>query len=344
MGSASRCNPLLAILGLACLTIVGPAAARSSRSGPIIDMHVHASFRVSDRPVAVCPGDLEITFNASDPRDAYDPAKASSCAKPIYSPLTSEQLYRGTVSALLRNNVRRAVLTGSPEVVALWRKGFEALFIPAGDPGGSTPAKLDRLRTLIDSGAVQVIFEVGLQYNGQRADDPALEPFWALAEQRDVPVGIHLGESVPGGAREAGPNGFRPSLTTPFQLEDVLRKHPRLRVYVCHYASPLVDEMIAMLYFYPNLYVDISANDWNSPRAQFYDHLKRMVDAGFSKRILFGSDQTAWPQGIDLAVASVAAAPFLSATQKRDIFYNNAARFLRLTPAQIAADHRPLGR
>ncbi|MES2147007.1 MAG: amidohydrolase family protein [Pseudomonadota bacterium] len=332
----------LAVLGLACLATADPVAARPPSAGPITDMHVHASARDLGRAVAVCPGDQDITFNAIDPSDAYDPAQASSCARPIFSPLTSEQLRRGTIAALLRNNVRHAVLTGNPEVVALWRKGHEALIIPAAAPAGSTPAQLDRLRLLIDSRAAQVIFEVGLQYGGKRADDPALGPFWAVAEERDVPVGIHLGESVPGGAREPGVNEYRPSLTTPFQLEEVLRKHPRLRIYVCHYASPLVDEMIAMLYFYPTLYVDISANDWNSPRAQFYDHFKRLIDAGFSKRILFGSDQTAWPQGIDLAVESVASAPFLSAAQKQDIFYNNAARFLRLTPAQIAADHRPL--
>jgi predicted TIM-barrel fold metal-dependent hydrolase len=35
-------------------------------------------------------------------------------------------------------------------------------------------------------------------------------------------------------------------------------------------------------------------------------------------------------------------APFLDAAQKRDIFYNNAARFLRLTPEQVAAHHKPL--
>ena len=36
------------------------------------------------------------------------------------------------------------------------------------------------------------------------------------------------------------------------------------------------------------------------------------------------------------------AAPFLDEAQKRDILYNNAARFLRLSAEQIAADHRPL--
>ncbi len=75
------------------------------------------------------------------------------------------------------------------------------------------------------------------------------------------------------------------------------------------------------------------------PRAQFYDQLKRMVDAGFSKRILFGSDQTIWPQGIGLAIDTINEAHFLTAAQKRDILYNNASRFLRLTKEEIAQDH-----
>jgi len=55
--------------------------------------------------------------------------------------------------------------------------------------------------------------------------------------------------------------------------------------------------------------------------------------------ILFGSDQTIWPQGIGLAIDTINEAPFLTAAQKRDILYNNAARFLRLTKEQIGQDH-----
>jgi hypothetical protein len=39
-----------------------------------------------------------------------------------------------------------------------------------------------------------------------------------------------------------------------------------------------------------------------------------------------------WPQVIDLAVAAVESAYYLTAEQKDDIFY--AARFLRLEPAR----------
>ena len=70
--------------------------------------------------------------------------------------------------------------------------------------------------------------------------------------------------------------------------------------------------------------------DWLVPRKEFHAYLKRLVDAGFEKRIMFGSDQMIWPDGLPAAIAGVESADFLTPVQKRDIFYNNAARFLRL--------------
>ncbi len=37
-----------------------------------------------------------------------------------------------------------------------------------------------------------------------------------------------------------------------------------------------------------------------------------------------------WPETIRLAIETIESADFLTDEQKRDIFYNNAARFLRL--------------
>lgn len=263
------------------------------------------------------------------------------CARPILSPTTTDALKNGTIVELRRYNVRRAVLAGDPELVRDWDAAAPGLFVPAAVPSEFTADGIAKLRRLHRSGQAAIFAELGTQYLGMSADDPKLDPFWELAEQLDVPVGIHLGEGMPGQANRAKPDRYRASLTSPFQLEEVLRKHRRLRVYVMHAASPLTDDMIAMLYTHGNLYVDVAANDWNMPRAQFYDQLKRLVDAGFSQRILFGSDQTIWPQGIGLAIQTVDEAPFLTAEQKRDILYNNAARFLRLTKEQIAADHAP---
>jgi uncharacterized protein len=42
---------------------------------------------------------------------------------------------------------------------------------------------------------------------------------------------------------------------------------------------------------------------------------------------------------IERAVEVIMEAPFLSEEQKRDILYNNAARFLRLSDEEIARHH-----
>lgn len=70
-----------------------------------------------------------------------------------------------------------------------------------------------------------------------------------------------------------------------------------------------------------------------------YGALRRLVDAGFGKRIMFGSDQMIWPQAIGIGIDTIEHADFLTTEQKRDILYNNAARFLRLSKQEIARDH-----
>ncbi len=78
------------------------------------------------------------------------------------------------------------------------------------------------------------------------------------------------------------------------------------------------------------VYVDIGVIDYALPREEFYRYLQRLVEAGFGNRIMFGSDQMIWPEAIPLAIETIRSARFLTETQKRDILYNNTARFLRL--------------
>jgi hypothetical protein len=53
----------------------------------------------------------------------------------------------------------------------------------------------------------------------------------------------------------------------------------------------------------------------------------------------FGSDQMVWPEALEFAIQSIEMADFLTEGQRRDILYNNAARFLRLSDEQILAHH-----
>ena len=54
---------------------------------------------------------------------------------------------------------------------------------------------------------------------------------------------------------------------------------------------------------------------------------------------MFGSDQMIWPGVIERSVEIIEEAPFLNAQQKRDIMYNNAARFLKLSDEEIQRHH-----
>lgn len=304
-------------------------------------MHAHAYSVGFVAGANICPGDSGTHAPTVDPLDEFDPAiELSRCDNPIVAPATDEALMNESIATMRRFNIRRAITSGDVADVAKWRAAAPDLIVPALGFGASTPVSVEALESLREKGQLSVLGESFTQYRGVRADDPRWEKYWAFAEASDVPVGIHLGEGPPATARFPGYETYRASLTTPFQLEAVMRSHPKLRLYVMHYASPLVDEMIAMMYAYPGLYVDISANVAMAPRAQFYEHLRRMVDAGFIKRIMWGSDQMQWPGMIDEGIQSINEAPFLSDDQRRDIFYNNAARFLRLTPDEIARDHR----
>jgi hypothetical protein len=237
-----------------------------------------------------------------------------------------------------RYNIVRAVTTGPLEQVSKWRAAAPDRLIPGvpfDDYGQREPEVFRRLFT---EGKFAVFAEISAQYNGLSPADESLEPYFALAEELDIPVGIHMGEGPPGGPYRGFPK-YRARLTSPYLLEEVLLRHPRLRVYVMHYGSPLLDEMISMLYSHPQLYVDTGGNNWLLPRQEFHRHVRRLVEAGFGKRIMFGSDAMVWPQTIAIAIESIQSAEFLTQEQRRDIFYNNAARFLRLSDEEIAKHH-----
>jgi predicted TIM-barrel fold metal-dependent hydrolase len=228
-----------------------------------------------------------------------------------------------------RHHIVKGLVSGLDlDIVAKWVRAKPALFI--GSPFVLKPGQHDlkRLRQEYVAGRLGAMGEIGTQLSGIDPNDPALEPYFALAEELDVPVLIHtagIGPYLP---------TFRSTAGSPLLLEDVLVRHPRLRLYVENAGYPYRDQMIAMMYQYPQLHADVSTITWVVPRAAFYDYLKALVAAGLGKRLMFGSDQMRWPEKIGEGIAAIEQAPFLTHEQKRDILFNNAARFLRLESSQ----------
>ena len=272
-------------------------------------------------PVPACTGRL--TFSYWDPKDAFG-GRLTNCTSPLRSPTTDDELMRQTLQLMRARNVT-GVVSGQIEVVRRWKAADPDRIIPGIFSAGEV--SIDSIRASAADGSIRVLGELAFQYEGLAPGDPIPESYFALAEQLDLPVGIHVGLGPPGAAYIGFPK-YR--ITNPLLLEDVLIRHPKLRLYVMHAGWPMIDQIVGLLYAHPQVYVDTGVIDWAVPRKEFHAYLKRLVDAGFEKRIMFGSDQMIWPDALPAAIDGVESADFLTPVQKRDIFYNNAARFLRL--------------
>jgi predicted TIM-barrel fold metal-dependent hydrolase len=329
---------------LAAVVIAWPLAAPArQKPRPVIDVHFHVTTADSQGPppVGVCPGQSEFpVWDQSEPflNTFLARLKKPPCATPAWSPMTDVELRDQSLAVLNRRNVI-AIAGGPPERVVQWRQQAPERIIPAValqlGPRAPTP---ESLRELHARGQLRVLAEVTNQYVGMAADDPAFEPYLATAEELDVPVGIHIGTGPPG-APYLGFMKYRARLHSPLQLEEPLIKHPKLRLYGMHAGWPMLDDTLAMLWVHPQLHVEVGVIVWALPRAEFYRYLQRIVEAGFGKRVMFGSDQMVWPGVIEPSIRIIEEAPFLSAEQKRDILYNNAARFLRLPQTDIDRHH-----
>ena len=121
----------------------------------------------------------------------------------------------------------------------------------------------------------------------------------------------------------------------PLLLEELLARHPKLRVQVMHAGYPMIDNMLTLLQANSHVYVDVAGLIWSYPLKEVNRYIQRLVDAGFEDRVMFGTDQFQWPKLMAYSISIIQNADYLTPEQKRDILYNNAARFLRLDTSAV---------
>ncbi|TVQ34815.1 MAG: amidohydrolase [Wenzhouxiangella sp.] len=329
--------------------LVAAAANAEQRVLPIIDMHLHA-FPVAPPgggPTACVPVTSLPTWDQRRPyaEQMFAHMAGTPClGQQAPAAGSSEELMQASLAVLERRNIF-AVTSGPVPVVDLWRAQAPARIIPAvmfGLDGFGPPATPDEIRAWHAEGRIQVMGEILTQYEGIAPEDERLAPYWALAEELEIPVALHVGTGPPGAIYLDSPNN-RLDLSSAMTLDPVLRRHPRLRIYLMHAGYPMLDDLLTLMYGHPQVYVDVGAIAFGVPRAHFYRYLETMVEAGLGERVMFGSDQMYWPGLIEIALRAIEDAPFLSEDQKRDILYHNAARFLRLDEAEIARHHASAG-
>jgi predicted TIM-barrel fold metal-dependent hydrolase len=318
----SKMRLLIVSMLAAMTTMTTPVEGQKTTryNGPIIDMHLHAYLP-----------------------QAYPQTANQVTGKPPVSK-TSEEHMQATLDAMNEHNIVLGLVSGPLEAVQAWREFAPERFVGGAMFGRAGEVSINELRARLKDGRMGLLGEITAQYEGLSPSDPQFEPYFDLAEELDIPVGIHTGSSAPGTPITGHPSGgvspkFRLRYGNPLLLEDMLVRHSNLRVFMMHMGDPWLTETLAMLWMYPDLYLDLSVKNWVLPKEVFHRYLKALVDAGYSKRLMFGSDQMIWPETIGLAIEGIESADFLTAEQKADIFYNNAARFLRLSEEDIARHH-----
>jgi hypothetical protein len=188
----------------------GSIAAQAPSLPPIIDMHMHADLPPEDIPAgapALCrPAPCE-----GEGRATADPSETLEL----------------TLQAMKRHNIVKGFVSGLDlDVLRTWVAAAPDRFIASPFILKPDQPDIERLRQAYQHGLIGGMGEIGTQLSGVAPNDPTLEPYFSLAEEHDVPVLIHtlgIGPYLP---------SFRSAAGRPLLLEDVLVRHPRLRLFV----------------------------------------------------------------------------------------------------------------
>ncbi len=131
------------------------------------------------------------------------------------------------------------------------------------------------------------------------ADDPRIDPVYALCQDMGRPVLIHSGREPSMAAYGVNTR----ELCAASQIERVLRRYPRLTLVVPHLGADEYDDYEALLGRYENLYLDTTMTvghyfEVGPPRSLF---------PGFAGRLLYGSDFPNLPYAWDRELRAIAA-------------------------------------
>jgi hypothetical protein len=267
-----------------------------------------------------------------------DPPQPNLITGNVPEARTNAEAIEAYIAEMERYNIVLAVGSGELEMVATMKSHAQDRFLGGIEfPRYTAPENnrleywpdIDELRQLYESDQLQIMGEITAQYAGVAPNDPKLEPYYALAEELDIPFCLHTGFGPPMSPYMGDPD-FRMRYGNPLLLEDVLVHHPRLRIYIAHGGYPFIEETIALMLMYQQVYVDISAINWLLTPEEFHSYLQQLMDARLGKRIMFGTDQMIWSEAVGMSIEAIESATFLTEEQKQDIFFNNAADFLKL--------------
>jgi predicted TIM-barrel fold metal-dependent hydrolase len=269
-------------------TLVVPATAIAKARFPVIDVHSHSNMcqiQTADdviswvRTMDEVGLELSVVFTDAIGKSFDAQAKLFKPFRKrfiIFCALDTRDIAAPNYTERAIQELERCVRTGARGLGELHDKGW-------GIGGEEQTALLRRKR--------------------MHLDDPRLDPIWEKCADLSIPVNIHVADH-PSCWQALGPHQERtpdfqvfnlygkdvPSYAELMDRRDrMLAKHPRTTFIAAHLSNQGNDLVVLgrVLDRYPNLYVDISARDYEIGRQPRFA-LKFLTD--YQDRVLFGTD------------------------------------------------------
>jgi predicted TIM-barrel fold metal-dependent hydrolase len=274
---------------------------------PALDVHVH--------PLA-CFGPHAVASPAEDARRLTEAARRAGVEKICLFSLHATCPYEPTPAQCREaNDWTLAMRDAAPEMV------LPFCYVSPTAPEAAA-AEIDRC--VMGEGMCGIKLWVA-----RRATDPGLDPILERAVALDVPVLQHAWDKV---------TGNLPGESTPADVADLARRHPRARIIMAHLNGAGLRGIEAVADC-PNILVDTSGGDPQSGIVEL------AVAALGPTRVVFGSDAPIRDFSVSLGKVLGAELPDVV---KRDLLWENAARLLParldLAPRAGVVRRRPPGR
>ena len=175
---------------------------------------------------------------------------------------------------------------------------------------------------------------------------PGYEPFYPhdkrvrvvydLAEEFDVPVMIHTGDTYS--------KGGRLKYAHPLEVDEVAVDHPNVKLVICHLGNPWLVDCMEVVYKNPNVYADFSGLVLGDFTEAFEQYMEQQIGeviiyAGEPRKFLYGSD---WPICSMKSYVEFVRQLKLPEADLNAIMYENARTLFKLRLPPLSPSAQPL--
>ncbi|MGB6031267.1 MAG: amidohydrolase family protein, partial [Bacteroidota bacterium] len=191
--------------------------------------------------------------------------------------------------------------------------------------------QLDELREFLQDGHVRGL-KLYPGYEPFYPNDQKLRGVYELAEEFDVPVMIHTGDTYSAKGKL--------KFSHPLNVDEVAVDFPGVNIIICHLGNPWFRDTMEVVYKNANVYTDISG----LVLGDFTDRFERYMSKQFQEMMIYGLEPDKVLFGTDWPISSMESylrfMDELKVTpeEKRKILYKNAASLFRIRRSDSMID------